>query len=74
MLGYTFETEIEAIAARDACAEYKGLPIEGNTSRYWVNYNYSNEDEFYYIQYDEGVEVVLGEPEEFELTIDENII
>jgi hypothetical protein len=69
MKGYIFHTESEAIAARKAAADYMGLPKNPNdTTIYWVNYNYSDLDGFYYIQYVEGLEAVLGEPIEFELT------
>jgi hypothetical protein len=63
MQGYIFETEIKAIAARKAAADYMGLPKNPNdTTIYWVNYNYSELDGFYYISYVEGLEAVLGEP------------
>jgi hypothetical protein len=69
MLGYKYTTENEAIAARQAAADYMGLPKTSNdTTIYWVNYNYSELDGFYYITYVEGLEAVLGEPIEFEVT------
>jgi hypothetical protein len=69
MQGYIFQTEIEAIAARQAAATYMGLPKNPNdTTIYWVNYNYSDIDGFYYITYVEGLEAALGEPIEFEVT------
>jgi hypothetical protein len=68
MLGYIFQTETEAIAARKAAGDYMGLPKNPNdTTIYWVNYNYSELDAFYYITYVEGLEAVLGEPIEFEV-------
>ena len=66
--GYTYTTETEAQEARAAAATYKGLPKEGGTTLYWVDYNYSTLDGFYYITYDEGLEAVLGQPSEFEIT------
>lgn len=71
MKGYTYQTEQEAINARQAAADYKGYPIEGGTTLYWVDYAFSNLDNFYYITYDQGLEVVLGEPTEFEITSEE---
>lgn len=68
MIGYLFNTEQEAINARQACADYLGLPKPNSSTIYWVNYNYSELDNIYYIQYVEGVEAVLGEPVEFSIT------
>ena len=66
--GYLYTTETEAIEARAAAATHKGLPIPGGSTLYWVDYNYSTLDGFYYITYDEGLEAVLGQPSEFEIT------
>ena len=71
--GYKYNTEQEAIDARQAAADYKGFPVPGGETLYWVDYNYSELDGFWYIQYSEGVEVVLGQPIEFEITINEII-
>ena len=71
MLGYTFITETEAIAARQAAANYMGLPVEGGETLYWVNYNYSQLDGFWYITYVDGLEAVLGEPSDITITHDE---
>ena len=68
MQGYTFTTEIKAIAARKAAADYMGLPKNPNdTTIYWVNYSYSDLDGFWYIAYVDGLEAALGEPIEFEV-------
>tara|TARA_R100000541_G_scaffold13772_1_gene23090 strand:+ start:970 stop:1188 length:219 start_codon:yes stop_codon:yes gene_type:complete len=70
MKGYIYNTKQEAIDARKLAADYKGLPIKPNDiTRYWVNYEYSELDLFYYIEYAEGLEAVLGEPISFEKTI-----
>lgn len=69
MLGYIYTTEQEAINARQLCASYKGLPNPQGDTLYWVNYNHSELDGFYYIQHVEGLEAVLGIPIEFTLTI-----
>jgi hypothetical protein len=39
MRGYIYQTEIEAIAARQTAADYMGLPVEGGETLYWVNYS-----------------------------------
>jgi Xaa-Pro aminopeptidase len=70
MIGYKYNTESEAINARKLAADYKGLPInQKDTTIYWVNYEYSELDDFYYIQYVEGLNIVLGEPSEIILTL-----
>ena len=71
MQGYKYTTEQEAIDARTQAASYMGLPNPQGDTLYWVNYNYSELDEFYYIQHVDGLEVVLGEPIEFTITIPE---
>lgn len=68
MLGYKYTTEQEAINARQLCAIHKGLPHPQGSTLYWVNYEYSQKDGFYYIQYVDGLEAVLGEPSEFTVT------
>ena len=69
MTGYKYTTEQEAIDARTQAASYMGLPNPQGDTLYWVNYNYSELDGFYYIQHVENLEQVLGEPIEFEITI-----
>ena len=69
MQGYKYTTEIEAINARQLCATYKGLPNPQGDTLYWVNYTYSQLDNFYYITYIDELELVLGSPIEFEITI-----
>jgi hypothetical protein len=69
MIGYKYTTEQEAINARQLCANYKGLPKQEGNTLYWVNYNYSEIDNFYFIEYVEDLENVLGQPINFEITI-----
>ena len=71
MIGYKYTTEQEAIDARAQAASYMGLPNPTMDTLYWVNYEYANTDNFYYIKYIDGLEAVLGEPIEFEITIPE---
>jgi hypothetical protein len=66
--GYKYNTETEAIAARQSAADYMGLPVPNGETLYWVDYNYSELDGVYYITYVEGLEAVLGEAIEFEVT------
>ena len=66
--GYKYTTETEAIAARQTAADYKGYPVPGGETLYWVNFQYSELDGFYYIQYVDGLEAALGEPIEFDVT------
>ena len=73
MLGYKYTTETEAIAARQSAATYMGLPVPNGETIYWVNYNYSDLDGFYYITYVEGLEAVLGEPIDITITPHEEI-
>ena len=74
MQGYTYNTEQEAINARQQAADFMGLPKNSNdTTIYWVNYNYSDLDGFYYITYVEGLEAVFGEPTDITITPHEEI-
>lgn len=68
MIGYKYTTEQEAINARQLCATYKGLPNPQGDTLYWVDYNHSILDGFYYIQYIEDLELVLGSPIDFNVT------
>jgi hypothetical protein len=71
MRGYKYTTEKDAIAARQIAADYKGYPVPNGETLYWVNYNYSELDGFWYIQYVDGLEAALGEPIEFNVTFPE---
>lgn len=68
MLGYKYNTEQEAIAARQAAADYMGFPVPGGETLLWVDFNYSELDGFYYIRHVEGLEAVLGEPSDITIT------
>jgi hypothetical protein len=69
--GYKYTIETQAIAARQTAADYMGLPVPNGETLYWVNYNYSELDGFYYITYVEDLEKALGEPIEFDVTFPE---
>ena len=68
MNGYKYQTETEAIAARQTAADYMGYPVPGGETLFWVNFQYSELDGFYYIQYVEDLEKALGQPIEFKIT------
>jgi len=72
--GYKYTTEQEAINARKQCADYYGLPVAPeDVTQYWVDYETAEFDTpiFWYIEFDESIRVILGEPTEFEVTIEE---
>jgi len=74
VLGYKYFTEQEAIDARKQCADYYGLPKSPeDVTQYWVDYQTAefNTPVFWYIVFDESIRVILGEPTQFELTIEE---
>ena len=72
--GYKYTNEQEAIDARKQCADYYGLPkTPDDVTKYWVNYETAELDNpiFWYIVFDPSIEMILGEPTEFEVTIEE---
>ena len=69
--GYKYTNEQEAIDARKQCADYYGLPVAPeDVTQYWVDYETAELDNpiFWYIVFDESIEMILGEPTEFEVT------
>lgn len=69
--GYKYNTEAEAIQARKQCADYYGLPkTPTNITKYYVDYNIAdlNTPQFWYIVFDPSIEMILGQPIEFEVT------
>lgn len=73
--GYKYTNEQDAIDARKACADYYGLPKSPeDVTKYWVDYNTAELDTpiFWYIVFDPSIEMILGEPTEFEVITDEN--
>jgi hypothetical protein len=70
MQGYKYTTETEAIAARQECDEYYGIPKSpDDVTKHWVDYNFAelNDPQFWYIIYDVSLLPILGEPTEFEV-------
>lgn len=74
MKGYKYDTKEDAIGCRSMCASFKGLPLSSDSiTRYWIDFNYSELDGFYYMLYEDGMEVLLGEPVIIVLTNQESI-
>ena len=70
VLGYKYTTEQDAIDAREACDTYYGIPISPNdVTQNWVEYQEAslNVPIFWYITHDDSLDIVLGEPIEFEV-------
>jgi hypothetical protein len=70
--GYKYTTEQEAIDARETCDTYYGIPVSpDDVTQNWVEYQIADLDTpiFYYITFDESLEVVLGNPTDFKVTI-----
>jgi hypothetical protein len=70
IIGYKYNTEIEAQDARKQCADYYGLPVSPeDVTKYWIDYIKAslNNPVFWYIVYDESILDILGQPTEFEV-------
>lgn len=70
ILGYKYNTEQEAINARETCDAYYGIPVSPeDITQNWVEYQIAelNIPQFYYIIYDESLRVVLGEPQNLDI-------
>ena len=75
IIGYKYTNEQDAINARKACADYYGLPVSpDDVTQYWVDYETAELDNpiFWYIVFDESIEIILGQPETFEVTTEIN--
>lgn len=74
--GYKYTNEQEAIDARKACADYYGLPVApDDVTQYWVDYETAELDNpvFWYNVFDPSIEMILGEPTEFEVMTESEI-
>lgn len=72
--GYKYTNEKDAIDARKQCADYYGLPVAPeDVTQYWVDYETAELDNpiFWYIVFDSSIEIILGEPTEFEVITEE---
>jgi hypothetical protein len=68
--GYKYDIEQNAIDAREACDAYYGIPVSpDDVTQNWVDHQFAeyNEPQFWYIQYDDTLLPVLGQPTEFEV-------
>lgn len=68
--GYKFTTEQDAINARESVDTYYGIPVSpDDVTQNWVSYQVAglNTPQFWYITFNDSLEVVLGEPTEFEV-------
>lgn len=68
--GYIYQTETEAIAAREGVDAYYGIPVNpDDITQNWVNYQFAelNNPQFWYIVFDESLTPILGQPTEFEV-------
>ena len=68
--GYQYNTEQEAITARELCDSYYGIPVApDDVTQNWVDYQFAelNTPQFWYIVFDESLLPVLGEPSEFQV-------
>jgi hypothetical protein len=68
--GYQYNTEEEAITAREACDTYYGIPVSpDDVTQNWVDYQFAelNTPQFWYIVFDDSLLPVLGTPTQFEV-------
>ena len=69
--GYKYNTEQDALNAREACDTYYGIPVSpDDVTQNWVDYQTADLDTpiFWYIMHDDSLDIVLGAPETFEVT------
>jgi hypothetical protein len=72
--GYKYETEQEAQDAVQACNTYYGIPVSPDAvTRTWCDYQFANlnEPQFYYIRWNETLNMVLDDPTEFDIIFEE---
>jgi hypothetical protein len=68
--GYQYNTEQEAINARESVDSYYGIPVTpDDVTQNWCDYNFAelNNPQFWYIVFDESLTPILGTPTEFEV-------
>ena len=71
--GYQYITEQAAINAVKACNDYYGIPKSPeDVTQNWCSYSY-DQDNFWYIVYDESLKPILGEPSDITLTPHEEL-
>ena len=68
--GYKYNTEQEAINAREACDAYYGIPVSpDDVTQNWTEYQEAslNTPIFWYIRHNDSLNIVLGTPETFDV-------
>jgi hypothetical protein len=72
--GYTYTNATDAEAAVQQCDIYYDIPKSpDDVTQHWVAYEYSQNDNIYFILFDESLLPVLGEPIEFDVNLEEDI-
>lgn len=72
-IGYQYITEQEADNARILCNTHYGIPKAGDDiTTNWTLYNFAklNSPSFWFIVWDETLTQVLGQPTEFDVTVE----
>ena len=69
--GYKWNTAEEADLSMTQLNEYYGLPVPGGISYFSSESYYYSENGIYYMYSNEMLVPVLGDPTEFEVTIEE---
>lgn len=70
--GYKYLVEQDAIDARERIDAYYGIPVSPtDVTQNWVDYQIAELDTpvFWYIRHDDSLDVVLGSPTDFDVTI-----
>jgi hypothetical protein len=68
--GYKYNSEQDAINARESCDTYYGIPVSpDDVTQNWIDYQFAelNTPQFWYIVYDESLTPVLGQPTTFDV-------
>ena len=68
--GYQYNTEQDAINARESVDSFYGIPVNPyDITQNWVEYQFAelNIPQFWYIVYDESLLPILGKPIEFDV-------
>ena len=70
--GYSFNVEAAVIAAKNQARNAHGLPVDQNSvTQEWIDYNISyteqDEEDFYYVIWDDSLNPLFGQPEQIEI-------
>lgn len=66
--GYIFDSEQDAINAREKCDVYFGIPVSSeDVTQNWCEYFFAELQGFYYIIFDESLRHIFGEPLDLEI-------